>query len=143
VGLGLRRISRHDWRNGDARARPGDAQQNSLALGDLVENVGPELAENLAAGAFRLDDAGDLEAADVPGDERLAEADGFDEIADRCRPFRQALDYAQAVHVRECLVEDAQLAQVVGLIDDRGDGASEVRWRRQKSGLISMVRAAD
>jgi len=34
----------------------------------------------------------------------------------------------EAVHVRERLMEYAQLAQIVRLVDDRGDGAPEVRW---------------
>ena len=67
----------------------------------------------------------------MPGDERLAEADGVDQVADGGRSLAQPPHDAQAVHVRQRLVEDAQLAQVVGLIDDRGDGAPDVRWGRQ------------
>ena len=63
----------------------------------------------------------------MPRNEWLAEADGFDQFADRCRSLGQPLHDAQAVHVRQRPVEDAQLPQLVGLVDDRGDRGADVR----------------
>ena len=48
-----------------------------------------------------------------------------DELGDAGLALGEALDDAQAVHVGEGLVEGAQLAQVLGLEDDRGDGRAE------------------
>jgi hypothetical protein len=99
---------RRRYRGNRRRARK--AQQEALRLGDFSEDVWPKLAEDLAARSFCLDDTGGLETADVPRDERLAEADRFDQLADRGRTFRQALDHAQTVYVRQGLVEYAELA---------------------------------
>ena len=54
----------------------------------------------------------------------------IDELGHRRRARGQALDDAQAVDVGERLVEAAQLAQVIGLIDDRGDRRADVGGRR-------------
>jgi hypothetical protein len=116
-----------DW----LRRHLSHAQEDALALGDLTEDVGSELADNFAARPLGLDDARRPEPADVPGDERLAEAYGVDQLAYGGRSLGQPSNDTKAVHVGECLVKDAQLAKIVGLIDDRGDGASEVRWRGQ------------
>ena len=43
---------------------------------------------------------------------------------------RQAADDPQAIHVGHDLVEGAQLAQVIGLGDGRGDGAANAGGRR-------------
>ena len=58
-------------------------------------------------------------------------------------PAGQALDDAQAVDVGEGLVEVAQLAQVIGLVDDRGDRRADAGGRggqgvelRYQSGFI-------
>jgi hypothetical protein len=72
------------------RTRDG-AQQDPLPFGHFVEDVGPELAEDLAAGALGLDHAGGLETGDVPADKRLAEADGVDQIADVAGPSASRL----------------------------------------------------
>ena len=64
---------------GRARARPPRSK-----------TLGRSVAADLAAGALGLDHAGGLEAAHVPRDERLAEADGLDQLADRGRALGQA-----------------------------------------------------
>jgi hypothetical protein len=103
------------------------AQEETLALGDLTEDVGSELADDFAAGAPGFDDARGPEPTDVPGDERLAEADRIDKLAHCGGTLGQAPYDAKAVYVGKGLVKDAQLAQIVGLVDDGGDGAPEVR----------------
>jgi hypothetical protein len=118
------------------------AQKHALALFHEVEDVRPELAEDLAAGAPGLDEAGGLEAADVPADQRLAEADRVDEVADGGRALDQAANDAQPVHIGQSLVEDPKLAQIVGLIDDRGDGAADVRGGRQAGGLSILLQTS-
>jgi hypothetical protein len=47
-----------------------------------------------------------------------------DELGHAGLAAREALHDPQAVHVRERLVEGAQGTQLVGLIDDRRDGAA-------------------
>jgi hypothetical protein len=65
----------------------------------------------------------------VPADERLREADVVDELGDGGRAIRKALDDAQPIDVGEGLVEAAQLAQVVGLVDDGGDRRADAGGR--------------
>jgi hypothetical protein len=45
----------------------------------------------------------------------------LDEIPDGGRAPSEAPDDAQAVDVGECLVEQPQLAKVIGLVDDGGE----------------------
>jgi len=105
----------------------GHAKQEALSLRHFVEDVGPELAEDLAADPPGLDDSGGLEARHVPAHERLTEPDGLDQIAYGSPPFGQPPHDAEAIHVRKRLVENAQLPQIVGLVDDRCDGCPDVR----------------
>jgi hypothetical protein len=65
----------------------------------------------------------------VPADQRLGEPDVVDELGNGRRALGQSLDDAQAVDVRQGLVEAAQLAQIVGLVDDRGDRRADVGGR--------------
>jgi hypothetical protein len=58
----------------------------------------------------------------VPADQGLGEPDLLDQIGDRCVAVREALDDAEPIDVGECLVDDPQLAELVGLVDDRCDG---------------------
>ena len=57
-------------------------------------------------------------------DERLRQPDVGDELGDRGLALGQAADDAQPVHVGQGLVEGAQLAQVLGLDDDRRRSSS-------------------
>ena len=69
---------------------------------------------------------GGAEALEVVADERLAEAHVRDELADRGVALGEAPDDAQPVHVGEGLVERPQVAEVIGLDDDRRDGRADV-----------------
>jgi len=62
----------------------------------------------------------------VPRDEWLAEADLGDELRDGRLAGRQAADDPQPVDVRERLVDDAQLTEVLGREDGAGDRAADV-----------------
>ena len=65
----------------------------------------------------------------MPAHERLGEPNVIDELRYRRRARGQALDDAQAVDVGEGLVEAAQLAQFVGLVDDGGDRRADAGGR--------------
>ena len=91
---------------------------------------GTKAHDRLATDAAGVDEAGDTQALEVVADERLAQADVGDELGDAGLTVREASDDAQPIHVGEGLVEGAQLAQVVGLEDDRGDGRAEPGGRR-------------
>jgi hypothetical protein len=105
------------------------AEDGALAGGEFGEGFLAQAADGLAAFAAGLHDARGTEAAEMPRDERLAEADMGDQLGDGCLAGGQAAHDAQAVHVGHDLVECAQLAQVVGLGDGRGDGAADPGWR--------------
>jgi len=83
------------------------------------------MARSRAATSPGLDQARDPKPLEVMADERLAEPDVGDELGHAGLAVGQATHDAQPVHVGEGLVEGAQLAQVVGLEDDRGDGRAE------------------
>ena len=93
---------------------------------DLAEGLGTEAADGLAADAMALDEPGGAQTLEVVADQRLAEAHVRDELADRGVALGEAPDDAQPVHVREGLVERTQVAQVIGLDDDRRDGRADV-----------------
>ena len=99
-------------------------------LGEGAEGLGQEAGDGLAADAPGLDEAGDAEPAEVPRHERLAQPDPLDELGDGGLALGEALDDAQAVHVGEGLVDEAQGAQVLGLVDDGRDGRADVRGGR-------------
>jgi hypothetical protein len=61
----------------------------------------------------------------VPADEGLRQADLLDQVRDRGVAVGEALDDAEPIDVGECLVDDPQLAELVGLVDDRGDGRTD------------------
>ena len=58
----------------------------------------------------------------MPADEWLGEPDFLDQIGDRSVAVREAFDDAEPIDVRERLVDDAQLAQLVGLVDNGSNG---------------------
>jgi hypothetical protein len=53
----------------------------------------------------------------------------LDEIPHRRRAAGKALDDAQPIDVGERLVEQAQLAQVIGLVDDGGERGANAGGR--------------
>src|ERR1019366_3393480 len=57
----------------------------------------------------------------MPADERLAQPHVLDQLGHRGRPVGQALDDPKPVHVGQGLVKEADLAELVRLIDHRGD----------------------
>jgi hypothetical protein len=65
----------------------------------------------------------------MPADEGLGEPHVIDELGDGRGALGQALDDTQAVDVGQSLVEAAQRAQVIGLVDDRGDRRADVGGR--------------
>ena len=101
--------------------RGRDAEDLALAIGEPRECLGAKTAERLAAAPARLDETGGPEAADVPAHERLREPDVLDQVPDRRVARREAADDPEPVDVGERLVDDAQLTQVIGLVDDRGE----------------------
>jgi hypothetical protein len=101
------------------RPRPVEAEQGPLA-GDLgVECLGPEGADRLPAAPPRRDESRGPQSTEMPAHERLRQADVLDQVGHGRRTLGQPLDDAQPVDVSERLVEAPQVAQVVGLVDDR------------------------
>ena len=98
-----------------------DAENLAFAVGEGSECLGSEAAQRLAPAAAGLDEAGGAEPADVPADERLRQPDVVHELRHAGLAPGEPLHDAQAVHVGERLVDDAQLAEVIGLVDDRGE----------------------
>jgi hypothetical protein len=79
----------------------------------------------------------------MPADERLRQADLLDEIGHGGASPGQAPDDPQPVHVGEGLVDDPQLTEILGLVDDRGDGRANAgaRGRQEASPVDVLVRA--
>ena len=102
----------------------GQAEDLAFAVEERVEGGRQETADRLAADPPGLDEAGGAEAADMPRDERLRQADVVDELGDRRLGAGEPLNDPQPVHVSEGLVEGPQCAQLLGLVDDRRDGAA-------------------
>ena len=107
-----------------------DAEDTALVLGEGPECLGEQARDGLAADASRLDEAGNPESPQVPRHEGLAQPDPLDELGDRCLTLGETLDDPQAIHVREGLVDEAQRAEVFGLVDDGRDGRADVRGGR-------------
>ena len=103
----------------------------AFARRDLAERLGAQGADRLAPDAARRDETGDAKPLQVVTDQRLTESDVRDELGHAGLAFRQATDDAQPIHVGEGLVKQAQLAQVVGLEDDRGDRGANAGGCRQ------------
>jgi hypothetical protein len=95
-----------------------ERQELALARRLHVERLRAEGADRLAAASARGDQARGTQPAQVPAHQRLRQADVLDEIPDGGRAASEAPDDAQTVDVGERLVEQAQLAKVIGLVDD-------------------------
>jgi hypothetical protein len=100
-----------------------------LAGGEGREGLRAEAAERLAAEAARRDETGRPEPPDVPRDERLGQPDLGDELGDGRLGGGKAADDPKPVHVGEGLVDEAQLAQLLGLEDGVGDRAADAGGR--------------
>ena len=101
------------------------AEDRPLAGDEGLERLGTEAARRLAAVPAGLDEPGGPQPADMPADERLGQPDFLDQVRHRRVAVREALDDAEPIDVGECLVDDPQLAELVGLVDDRGDGRTD------------------
>jgi hypothetical protein len=112
-----------------------EAQDSALVLGEGAEGLREQARDGLAANASGLDEAGDPEATEMPRHEGLAQPDALDELGYGCLALGEALDDSQAIHVREGLVDEAQGAQVLGLVDDGRDGRADVCGGRCQSML--------
>lgn len=99
-------------------------------LGEGAEGLREQARDGLATHASRLDEPGDAEPPEVPRHEGLAQSDPLDELGDGGLTLGEALDDSEAIHVREGLVDEAQRAQVLGLVDDGRDGRADVRGGR-------------
>jgi hypothetical protein len=84
-----------------------------------------EAADGLAADPPGLDQAGGAETADVPRDEGLRQPHVVDELGNGGLGASEPLHDAQPVHVGEGLVEGAQCAQLLRLVEDGGDRAAD------------------
>ena len=107
-----------------------DTEHPALVLGEGAERLGHEAGHGLTADPPCLNQACDSKPAEVPRDERLAEPDSLDELGDAGVALGEALDDAQAVHVREGLMDEAQRTEVLGLVDDGRDRRTDVRGGR-------------
>jgi len=106
------------------------AEDAALVLGKGAEGLGEEARDGLATDASRLDEPGDTEPPQMPRHEWLAQPDALNELGDRCLSLGKALDDPEPIHVREGLVDQAQGAQVLRLVDDGRDGRADVRGGR-------------
>lgn len=61
----------------------------------------------------------------MPRDKGLAEADVVDELGDRRLALGEPADDPEPVDVGQGLVDEADGAEVVGLVDDGGDGRAD------------------
>jgi hypothetical protein len=109
------------------RGRDGAVEPEHASLaGDLgVERLRPERAHGLATAPAGRHQPGGTQPAQVPADERLGQAHVLDEVGDGCRTLGETLDDPQPMDVGERLMETTEIAQVVGLVDDRGEGRAE------------------
>ena len=72
----------------------------------------------------------------MPGDQGLREADLGDELGDRCLGQCEGADDPEPVDVGKRFVDEAQLAQLLGLEDGVGDRAANAGGRRAQKGVL-------
>ena len=72
----------------------------------------------------------------MPRDERLGKPDLGHELGNGCFGGREAADDPEAVDVGEGLVDEAQLAQLVGLEDGVGDRAANAGGRGAQGSVL-------
>ena len=103
-----------------------------------LERLAGQAAHDLAARAAGLDEAGDPQPAQMPGDERLAEVDVAHQVGDRAVALGEALQDAQARRVRQRLVDHGHGLQVSRRVGQAGDRGADARGAWQ--GWVSGVR---
>ena len=78
----------------------------------------------------------------MPGHQRLRQPDLRDELGDGRLAGGQASDDAEAVDVGQGLVDEAQLAELVGLEDGVRDRAADVGARGAQGEMLRLGRGA-
>jgi hypothetical protein len=86
---------------------------------ERLERVGPEAADRFATLPARPDQAGRAQPPDMPAHQWLRQPHFLDQIGHGRLTAGEAADDPEPVDVGECLVDDPQLAQLFGLVDDR------------------------
>jgi len=102
------------------------AEDGCLSRGERVECFGEEAAERLPAASPGRHEACCAEPSDVPRHEWLGQPHLGDELGDGRFADGQAADDPEPVDVGQGLVDEAQLAEVLGWKDDVGDRAADV-----------------
>ena len=102
-----------------------ETEDGPLACSEFDERLLAQSADRLAAMPARLDDPGRPEATQMPGNQRLREADMGDQLCDGRLADGEPPDDAQSVHVCHDLVEGTQLTKLFRLGDGRGDRAAD------------------
>jgi hypothetical protein len=118
------------------------AEDRTLSRLEVLERLPSNAADGLAAGPPRRDESRAPQPANVPRDERLGQADLGDELRDRRGTGGETPDDSQAVDVGECLVDEAQVAQLVGLEDGVGEGAADPGGRRRQGSILDRAVAS-
>ncbi len=123
----------------DRVCRAPDAQHAGLLGGEGGKRLRNDGVDDLAAIAAGSNHANIAQLAEVPRDERLGEAHALDQLGHRGRAIREQPQDPQPVHIGKDLVEVPQLAQVVGLVHDVGEGAAEPcgGGRHEVAGLLA------
>jgi hypothetical protein len=80
------------------------------------------MAQRFATVPACLDESGHAQPSNVPADERLGQPDLLDEIGHGCVTVRESLDDPEAIDVGERLVDEAELTELVRLVDNGSDG---------------------
>jgi hypothetical protein len=120
------RRSSSSGRGSFGRAGAGQPEDGRLAGGELLEGLGAEAADRLAAHPAGRDEPGGAEPTDVPRHERLRQPDLGDEVGDAGLRAGETPDDPEPVDVGQCLVDEAELAEVVGLEDRVRDRAPDM-----------------
>ena len=122
------------------RGRPSPSRARSLE--STSSNASGRRLQSVSRPLRRVvDDPRRAELAEVPAHERLGQPDVLDQLGHRGCAGRQALDDPQPVDVGQGLVEQSDLAELVGLVDDRCDGRADPGGRRAQGRLPGGRRA--
>jgi hypothetical protein len=97
----------------------------ALAGREGLERLGQQAAHGLPAAPSGLHQPGHTEPTEVPRDQRLGQADVLDQLRHGRVAVGEAAHDAQPIDVGQGLVEQPDGTQVVGLVDDRGDGGAD------------------
>ncbi len=119
----------------------GKTKDTPFIGGKAIPRLGDQTRDRFSAGAARLDQTGQTQLAQMPRDERLAEPDVVDELGDRRLTLREPPHDSQAIHVRQGLVNQSNGAEILGLVNDRGDRGPDTSRRRAQERLRSVAAA--